>query len=73
MRNIHEQAQEMLDSKFNLIEECEQALKEQNRQWNILKHDIVEWEGALIRAGLSFKKIEYKGKTQQEWRKWDLA
>lgn len=73
MKNIEEQAQEMLNNKLNLVEECKQALKEQNRRFEILKHDIVEWEGALIRAGLSFKKIEYKGKSQKEWRKWDSA
>lgn len=70
MENFEEQAQKLLDKPHNLLYIAKNCLIEQNRRYNNLKKCIVEMEGALIRAGLPFKKIEYKGKNQTEWRKW---
>ena len=75
MEDINEQAKQLIEkyeikSINHLIKT---SLAEQNRRWSILKKVVIEMEGACIRAGLPINKIEYKGKNQKEWRKWDSA
>lgn len=73
MENIEEQAQKIINSSINLIDECEKNLELQKIKYNKLKKQIIELEGALIRAGLPIKKIKYKSKNQLDkdyWRIW---
>lgn len=70
MEDWNEKAEELLNKPLNLIKECKKSLEIQTLKYNRLKKEIIEWEGALIRANLPFKKIEFKGKKQTIWRLW---
>lgn len=65
MENFEEQASNLLNkySSNSLLEECEKKLEESKKIWK----QILEWQGACIRANLAIKSIKIKKKGE----KWD--